>query len=180
MAGPRTLYEKLWDEHLVHVEPDGTALLYIDRHLVHEVTSPQAFEGLRLAGRRPWRVSSIVATADHNTPTTGWENGIEGIADAVSREQIVTLDANMLQYGAAAYFPFRDRRHGIVPVISPEQGATLPGMKGVCGDSPPGTRTRPERSARRLGEAAVMSYGVHPVFCGRRPAPLDLRLRVLC
>jgi 3-isopropylmalate/(R)-2-methylmalate dehydratase large subunit len=135
MAGPRTLYDKLWDEHVVHVEPDGTTLLYIDRHLIHEVTSPQAYEGLRLAGREPWRASSIVATADHNTPTRGWHNGLEGIADAVSREQIVTLDANILRFGAAAYFPFRDREQGIVHVIGPEQGATLPGMTVVCGDS---------------------------------------------
>src|SRR4029434_10768714 len=87
----RTLYDKLWDEHVVHVEADGTTVLYIDRHLVHEVTSPQAFEGLRLPGRQPWRASSIIATADHNTPTTHWERGIDGVDDAVSREQIVTL-----------------------------------------------------------------------------------------
>jgi len=135
MAGPRTLYDKLWDEHVVRVEPDGTTLLYIDRHLVHEVTSPQAYEGLRLAGRRPWRASSIVATADHNTPTRGWDSGLDGIADTVSREQIVTLDANIERFGAAAYFPFRDRRQGIVHVIGPELGATLPGMTVVCGDS---------------------------------------------
>jgi len=135
MAGPRTLYDKLWDEHVVHVEPDGTALLYIDRHYVHEVTSPQAYEGLRLAGRQPWRVSSIVATADHNTPTTGWERGIDGIVDPTSREQVVTLDANIRRHGAGAYFPFLDRRQGIVHVIGPEQGATLPGMTIVCGDS---------------------------------------------
>jgi 3-isopropylmalate/(R)-2-methylmalate dehydratase large subunit len=135
MASARTLYDKLWDEHVVHVEPDGTTLLYIDRHLVHEVTSPQAYEGLRLAGRQPWRVSSIVATADHNTPTRGWENGLEGIGDATSREQIVTLDANIRRFGAAAYFPFRDRQQGIVHVIGPELGATLPGMTVVCGDS---------------------------------------------
>jgi 3-isopropylmalate/(R)-2-methylmalate dehydratase large subunit len=134
-AAPRTLYDKLWDEHVVHVEPDGTALLYIDRHLVHEVTSPQAYESLRLAGRQPWRTSSIVATADHNTPTRGWEHGLEGIADAVSREQIATLDANFLRFGAAAYFPFRDPQQGIVHVIGPELGATLPGMTVVCGDS---------------------------------------------
>lgn len=131
----RTLYDKLWDEHVVHVEPDGTTVLYIDRHLVHEVTSPQAFEGLRLAGRTPWRVSSIVATADHNTPTQGWERGLDGVADPVSREQIVTLDANIRKHGAAAYFPFLDPRQGIVHVIGPEQGATLPGMTVVCGDS---------------------------------------------
>jgi 3-isopropylmalate/(R)-2-methylmalate dehydratase large subunit len=132
---PQTLYDRLWDAHVVHVEDDGTTVLYIDRHLVHEVTSPQAFEGLRLAGRLPWRISSIVATADHNTPTTGWDRGYDGLSDPVSKEQIVTLDANIKQYGAAAYFPFLDRRQGIVHVIGPEQGATLPGMTVVCGDS---------------------------------------------
>jgi 3-isopropylmalate/(R)-2-methylmalate dehydratase large subunit len=131
----KTLYDKLWDDHVVHVESDGTTVLYIDRHLVHEVTSPQAFEGLRLAGRTPWRVSSIVATADHNTPTNGWERGLDGVTDPTSREQIVTLDANIRKVGAAAYFPFLDRRQGIVHVIGPEQGATLPGMTVVCGDS---------------------------------------------
>ncbi len=131
----RTLYDKLWDDHVVHVESDGTTVLYVDRHLVHEVTSPQAFEGLRLARRTPWRTSSIVATADHNTPTTDWDKGLDGVADATSREQIMTLDANIRRYGAAAYFPFLDKRQGIVHVIGPEQGATLPGMTVVCGDS---------------------------------------------
>jgi 3-isopropylmalate/(R)-2-methylmalate dehydratase large subunit len=135
MAEARTLYDRLWDEHVVHVEPDGTTILYIDRHLVHEVTSPQAYEGLRIAGRAPWRVSSIVATADHNTPTTHWEQGLDGVTDKTSREQIVTLDANIRKHGAAAYFPFLDKRQGIVHVIGPEQGATLPGMTVVCGDS---------------------------------------------
>ena len=135
MAGPRTLYDKLWDEHVVRSEPDGTTLLYIDRHLVHEVTSPQAFEGLRVAGRKPWRPGSIVATADHNTPTRGWERGLDGVADPTSRAQIDTLDTNIRAVGAAAYFPFLDRRQGIVHVIGPEQGATLPGMTLVCGDS---------------------------------------------
>ncbi len=132
---PRTLYDRLWDEHVVHVEDDGTTVLYIDLHLVHEVTSPQAYEGLRLAGRAPWRISSIVATADHNTPTTGWEKGYGGIDDPVSKEQIVTLDSNIRSFGAAAYFPFLDKRQGIVHVMGPEQGATLPGMTVVCGDS---------------------------------------------
>src|SRR5258706_5073346 len=131
----RTLYDKLWDSHVVRVENDGTALLYIDRHLVHEVTSPQAFEGLKLAGRKPWRMSSVVATADHNTPTTGWERGISGIEDPTSRIQVETLDANMREHRAKAYFPFLDKRQGIVHVIGPEQGATLPGMTVVCGDS---------------------------------------------
>ena len=131
----RTLYDKLWDAHLVHREDDGTSLIYIDRHLVHEVTSPQAFEGLRMAGRKPWRTSSVVATADHNTPTTGWERGIDGIEDLTSREQVVTLDRNIREFGISTYFPFMDRRQGIVHVIGPEQGATLPGMTVVCGDS---------------------------------------------
>ncbi len=131
----RTLYDKLWESHIVHQEEDGTVLLYIDRHLVHEVTSPQAYEGLKLAGRKLWRADSIVATADHNTPTQGWEKGIEGIQDAVSRLQIETLDSNIRAFGALSYFPFRDPRQGIVHVIGPEQGATLPGMTVVCGDS---------------------------------------------
>lgn len=128
----KTLYDKLWESHVVHAEADGTALLYIDRHLVHEVTSPQAFEGLKLAGRKPWRVSSIVATADHNTPTDHWDKGIQ---DPVSRQQVETLDANIHEVGALAYFSFKDKRQGIVHVIGPEQGATLPGMTVVCGDS---------------------------------------------
>jgi len=127
-----TLYDKLWDSHLVHQEADGTALIYIDRHLVHEVTSPQAYEGLKLAGRKPWRVDSVVATADHNTPTKDWDKGIR---DPVSRLQVETLDANIREFGAKAYFPFLDRQQGIVHVIGPEQGATLPGMTLVCGDS---------------------------------------------
>jgi 3-isopropylmalate/(R)-2-methylmalate dehydratase large subunit len=128
----QTLYDKLWDSHVVRSEPDGTALIYIDRHLVHEVTSPQAFEGLKLARRKPWRMDSVVATADHNTPTTDWDKGIQ---DPISRLQVETLDANIREYGAKAYFPFLDHRQGIVHVIGPEQGATLPGMTVVCGDS---------------------------------------------
>jgi len=131
----QTLYDKLWDSHVVHVEDDGTALLYIDRHLVHEVTSPQAYEGLRAAGRKPWRVDSIVATADHNTPTTNWDQGIGGVRDPMARLQIETLDANIKAHGAKVYFPYLDKRQGIVHVIGPEQGATLPGMTVVCGDS---------------------------------------------
>ena len=129
---PQNLYDKLWQSHVVHEEADGTALLYIDRHLVHEVTSPQAFEGLKLAGRKPWRISSIVATADHNTPTNHWERGIE---DPVSRLQVETLDANIREVGALAYYPFKDPRQGVVHVVGPENGVTLPGMTVVCGDS---------------------------------------------
>jgi 3-isopropylmalate/(R)-2-methylmalate dehydratase large subunit len=151
----RTLYDKIWDEHVVHTEDDGTAVLYIDRHLVHEVTSPQAFEGLRQSGRKVWRISSIVATADHNTPTTGWELGYDGISDATSKEQITTLDSNISEYGAAAYFPFLSRRQGIVHVIGPENGATLPGMTVVCGDSHTSTHGAFGALAHGIGTSEV-------------------------
>ena len=129
MAG-KTLYDKLWDQHVVR-EENGTALLYIDRHLVHEVTSPQAFEGLRLAGRQPWRTNSVLAVPDHNVPTTDRSHGI---ADPVSRTQVETLDNNCREFQITE-FSMDDIRQGIVHVIGPEQGATLPGMTVVCGDS---------------------------------------------
>ncbi len=129
------------------LESDGTALIYIDRHLVHEVTSPQAYEGLRLAGRKVWRSSSIVATADHNTPTKDWHAGIR---DPISRTQVETLDVNVKATGAKAYFPFRDRRMGIVHIIGPENGATLPGMTVVCGDSHTSTH----------GAFAALAFGI--------------------
>jgi 3-isopropylmalate/(R)-2-methylmalate dehydratase large subunit len=144
---PRTLYDKLWSDHVVREESDGTTLLYIDRHLVHEVTSPQAFEGLKLAGRKPWRPQSIVATADHNTPTKDWGAGIR---DPISRTQVTTLDANMRDTQPKAYFPFLDRRQGIVHVIGPENGATLPGMTVVCGDSHTSTH----------GAFAALAFGI--------------------
>ena len=143
----RTLYDKLWDSHVIREEADGTALLYIDRHLVHEVTSPQAFEGLKLAGRKPWRMQSVVATADHNTPTKDWARGIQ---DPISRTQVETLDDNIREHGSKAYFPFLDRRQGIVHVIGPEQGATLPGMTVVCGDSHTSTH----------GAFAALAFGI--------------------
>jgi 3-isopropylmalate/(R)-2-methylmalate dehydratase large subunit len=127
----KTLYDKLWDDHVVRHNDDGTCLIYIDRHLVHEVTSPQAFEGLRLAGRKPWRVDANLATADHNVPTT---DRASGIADPVSRLQVETLDRNCQEFGIIE-FRMNDPRQGIVHVIGPEQGATLPGMTVVCGDS---------------------------------------------
>ena len=151
----RTLYDKLWDEHVVHTEEDGTAVLYIDRHLVHEVTSPQAFEGLRVAGRKVWRVSSIVATADHNTPTTGWDRGYDGITDPTSKEQVTTLDSNIREFGCAAYFPFLSKRQGIVHVIGPENGATLPGMTVVCGDSHTSTHGAFGALAHGIGTSEV-------------------------
>ncbi len=131
MSKAKTLYDKLWDDHVVRSEDDGTALLYIDRHLVHEVTSPQAFEGLRLAGRKPWRSSSIVAVPDHNVPTT---DRSQGITDPVAKLQVETLDSNCKAFGLTE-FTMSDVRQGIVHVIGPEQGATLPGMTVVCGDS---------------------------------------------
>ena len=151
----RTLYDKIWDEHVVHVEEDGTAVLYIDRHLVHEVTSPQAFEGLREAGRKLWRVSSVVATADHNTPTTGWEKGYDGIEDPISKEQITTLDCNIQEFGSAAFFPFMSKRQGIVHVVGPENGATLPGMTVVCGDSHTSTHGAFGALAHGIGTSEV-------------------------
>jgi 3-isopropylmalate/(R)-2-methylmalate dehydratase large subunit len=154
-ARGRTLYDKIWDEHVVHVEEDGTAILYIDRHLVHEVTSPQAFEGLREADRKVWRISSIVATADHNTPTTGWERGYDGIEDPISKEQVTTLDRNIGEFGSAAYFPFLSKRQGIVHVIGPEQGATLPGMTVVCGDSHTSTHGAFGALAHGIGTSEV-------------------------
>ena len=145
MAG-RTLYDKLFDAHVVRTESDGTALLYIDRHLVHEVTSPQAFEGLKLAGRQPWRKASMIAVPDHNTPTTP---GFKTILDPVSRTQVDTLDANAREQGLV-YFPVGDVRRGIVHVIGPEQGATLPGMTVVCGDAHTSTH----------GAFAALAFGI--------------------
>lgn len=146
----KTLYDKLWDEHVVCADPDGTTTLYIDRHLMHEVTSPQAFEGLRSMHRKPWRESSIVATADHNTPTNGWEKGMAGIVDPVSKLQVETLDRNMHTIHPAAYFPFLSRGQGVIHVMGPEEGATLPGMTVVCGDSHTSTH----------GACAALAFGI--------------------
>jgi len=127
----QTLYDKLWNSHVVRQEADGTALIYIDRHLVHEVTSPQAFEGIKLSGRKMWRTSSILAVADHNVPTSG---RAQGISDPISRLQVETLDSNCAEFGVQE-FGMSDVRQGVVHVMGPEQGATLPGMTVVCGDS---------------------------------------------
>ncbi|OIQ96460.1 3-isopropylmalate dehydratase large subunit [mine drainage metagenome] len=147
----KTLYDKLWDSHVVRQEADGTALLYIDRHLVHEVTSPQAFEGLKLAKRKLWRTSSILAVADHNVPTT---NRAAGIADPVSRLQVETLDANCAEFKVTE-FKMNDARQGIVHVIGPEQGATLPGMTVVCGDSHTSTHGAFAALAHGIGTSEV-------------------------
>ncbi len=147
----QTLYDKLWQSHVVHTESDGTTLLYIDRHLLHEVTSPQAFEGLRLAGRKPWRLSANLAVADHNVPTT---RRSEGIADPVSRLQVETLDQNCADFGITE-FRMGDARQGIVHVIGPEQGATLPGMTVVCGDSHTSTHGAFGALAHGIGTSEV-------------------------
>ncbi len=154
MAG-KTLYDKLWDSHLVKQRDDGSALIYIDRHIIHEVTSPQAFEGLRLAKRKPWRIDSIIATPDHNVPTTSErKGGIDAIEDQVSRLQVQTLDDNCDEYGITE-FKMNDERQGIVHVISPEQGATLPGMTVVCGDSHTSTHGAFGALAHGIGTSEV-------------------------
>ena len=152
--GGRTLYDKLWDAHLAAEREDGSALLYIDRHLLHEVTSPQAFEGLRLAGRSPWRIDANLATPDHNVPTTDRAAGIEGITDPISRIQVETLDANCDEFGILE-FRMRDPRQGIVHVVGPEQGATLPGMTVVCGDSHTSTHGAFAALAHGIGTSEV-------------------------
>lgn len=153
MAG-KTLYDKLWDQHVVRTQEDGTCLLYIDRHLVHEVTSPQAFEGLRMAGRKPWRVEANLATPDHNVPTTDRSGGVDAIVDPISRLQVVTLDQNCADFGIPE-FRMNDIRQGIVHVISPEQGATLPGMTIVCGDSHTSTHGALGALAHGIGTSEV-------------------------
>lgn len=148
---PQTLYDKLWESHVVHTEEDGTTLLYIDRHLLHEVTSPQAFEGLKLAQRPVWRISANLAVSDHNVPTTDRSHGI---ADPVSKLQVDTLDANCDAYGITQ-FKMNDQRQGIVHIIGPEQGATLPGMTIVCGDSHTSTHGAFGALAHGIGTSEV-------------------------
>lgn len=148
----QTLYEKLWNSHIVQQQADGTVLLYIDRHLVHEVTSPQAFEGLKLAHRPLWREQSIVATADHNTPTDHWD---KGITDPISKLQVNTLDKNIHDFGVEKYYPFKNINQGIVHVVGPEQGATLPGMTVVCGDSHTSTHGAFGALAHGIGTSEV-------------------------
>ena len=153
MAG-QTVYDKIWDAHVVAERDDGMTILYVDRHLLHEVTSPQAFEGLALAGRAPWRVDANLATPDHNVPTTNRARGIDGIEDPVAREQVVVLDDNCRRFGIEQ-FEMTDRRQGIVHVIGPEQGATLPGMTIVCGDSHTSTHGAFAALAHGIGTSEV-------------------------
>ncbi|MDD9891011.1 MAG: 3-isopropylmalate dehydratase large subunit [Gammaproteobacteria bacterium] len=154
--GSKTLYDKIWDAHLVKQRDDGTALIYIDRHLIHEVTSPQAFEGLRLAGRQPWRAGSNLAVPDHNIPTTSDERslGLAGIKDPVSKIQVKTLDENCKEFNIFE-LEMNDLRQGIVHVVGPEQGATLPGMTIVCGDSHTSTHGALGALAHGIGTSEV-------------------------
>ncbi|WP_296060533.1 3-isopropylmalate dehydratase large subunit [uncultured Amphritea sp.] len=148
MAG-KTLYDKLFDSHLVRTNEDGSSLIYIDRQVLHEVTSPQAFEGLRLAGRKPWRIDANIATPDHNVPTTERSGGVDLIVDPVSKIQVKTLDANCDEFGILE-FKMNDHRQGIVHVMAPEQGAILPGSTAVCGDSHTAT----------LGALGALAHGI--------------------
>lgn len=150
----KTLYDKLWDAHVVAERDDGSSLIYIDRQLLHEVTSPQAFEGLRIAGRAPWRIDANLATPDHNVPTTERSSGVQGIEDPVSRIQVQTLDDNCDEFGIVE-FKMADQRQGIVHVIGPEQGATLPGMTVVCGDSHTSTHGAFGALAHGIGTSEV-------------------------
>ena len=150
----KTLYDKIWDAHVVGQRSDGATILYIDHHLLHEVTSPQAFEGLRLTGRSPWRLGANLATPDHNVPTQNRAAGVEGIEDPIAREQIITLDRNCNDFGIRQ-FDMTDRRQGIVHVIGPEQGATLPGTTIVCGDSHTSTHGAFGALAQGIGTSEV-------------------------
>ncbi|MCJ8338202.1 MAG: 3-isopropylmalate dehydratase large subunit [Pseudomonadales bacterium] len=153
MAG-KTLYDKIFDAHLVRANDDGSALLYIDLQLLHEVTSPQAFAGLRLAGRKPWRIDANLATPDHNVPTTKRDGGVSKIVDPISRIQVQTLDDNCDDFGILE-FKMNDHRQGIVHVVGPEQGATLPGSTVVCGDSHTATHGAFGALAHGIGTSEV-------------------------
>ncbi len=170
--GAQTLYDKLWNSHLVRQDEDGTALIYIDRQLVHEVTSPQAFEGLRLAGRRPWRTASMLAVPDHNVPTT---HRSAGIADPVSRIQVETLDANCAEFGVTE-FKMNDIRQGIVHVIGPEQGATLPGMTVVCGDSHTSTHGAFAALAHGIGTSEVEHVMATQCLVAKKSRSMEVRI----
>lgn len=170
----QTLYDKIWRDHLVTEREDGTGLIYIDRHLLHEVTSPQAFDGLKLAGRKPWRIDANLATPDHNVPTTGRALGIDGITDETSRIQVVTLDDNCRDFGIEQ-FDIRDVRQGIVHVVGPEQGATLPGMTIVCGDSHTSTHGAFGALAQGIGTSEVEHVLATQCLVQRKTGNMEIR-----
>ncbi|MDP1870170.1 MAG: 3-isopropylmalate dehydratase large subunit [Gallionella sp.] len=168
----QTLYDKLWNSHVVRQDADGTALIYVDRQLVHEVTSPQAFEGLRLAKRRPWRIASLLAVPDHNVPTT---NRAAGITDPVSRIQVETLDANCAEFGITE-FKMGDIRQGVVHVMGPEQGATLPGMTVVCGDSHTSTHGAFGALAHGIGTSEVEHVMATQCLVAKKSKSMEVRV----
>ncbi len=168
----QTLYDKLWNSHVVRQDADGTALIYIDRQLVHEVTSPQAFEGLRLAKRRPWRIASLLAVPDHNVPTT---NRSAGISDPISRIQVETLDANCAEFGITE-FKMGDIRQGVVHVMGPEQGATLPGMTVVCGDSHTSTHGAFAALAHGIGTSEVEHVMATQCLVAKKSKAMEVRV----
>lgn len=172
MAG-QTLFDKVWDEHVIDVAPDGTTLLYIDRHLLHEVTSPQAFQGLRIAGLKPWRLGANLATPDHNVPTQGRGQKIE---DRVARVQIETLDQNCAEF-SVPLFALADRRQGIVHVVGPEQGATLPGATVVCGDSHTSTHGAFGAIAHGIGTSEVEHVLATQTLLTRKPKSMRVNFR---
>jgi 3-isopropylmalate/(R)-2-methylmalate dehydratase large subunit len=169
----RTLAEKVWDDHVVRRAEREPDLLYIDLHLVHEVTSPQAFEGLAIAGRKPWRIGSVVATADHNVPTKGLG---QGIADPIARIQVETLDRNAVKWGLPVYYPMGHPRQGIVHVIGPELGATLPGMTVVCGDSHTSTHGAFAALAFGIGTSEVEHVLATQCLLAKRAKTLRIRV----
>jgi 3-isopropylmalate/(R)-2-methylmalate dehydratase large subunit len=168
----QTLYDKLWNSHVVRQDADGTALIYIDRQLVHEVTSPQAFEGLRLAKRQPWRIASMLAVPDHNVPTT---NRAAGISDPISRIQVETLDANCAEFGITE-FKMGDIRQGVVHVMGPEQGATLPGMTVVCGDSHTSTHGAFAALAHGIGTSEVEHVMATQCLVAKKSRAMEVRV----
>lgn len=171
----KTLYDKLWEAHFVGWRDDGLGILYIDRHLLHEVTSPQAFEGLWAAGRKPWRIEPNLATPDHNVPTTERAKGVEGIIDSVSKEQVVTLDENCRRLGIRQ-FGLKDVRQGIVHVVGPEQGATLPGMTIVCGDSHTSTHGAFGALAHGIGTSEVEHVLATQCLVQQKSGNMSIRL----
>src|SRR5919108_1365552 len=172
MSKPRTLFDKIWDSHLVHRQDDGTCLIYIDRHLVHEVTSPQAFEGLRNAGRKVHRPHATLAVADHNVPTT---DRSKGITEEESRIQVETLEQNCRDFGVP-YFSMDDIRQGIVHIIGPEQGLTQPGMTIVCGDSHTATHGAFGALAFGIGTSEVAHALATQCLLQRRPRSMEVRI----
>ncbi|MDP6377489.1 MAG: aconitase family protein, partial [Pseudomonadales bacterium] len=170
-----TLYDKIWADHLVGERADGQQILYIDQQLLHEVTSPQAFEGLRLAGREPWRLAANLATPDHNVPTEGRDLGLSGIDDSVALEQVVTLDDNCKRYGIRQ-FDILDVRQGIVHVVGPEQGVTLPGMTIVCGDSHTSTHGAFAALAQGIGTSEVEHVLASQTLRQSKPNTMEVRV----